>query len=316
MTGAAISVKLGGIPRHFEALRTPPSPPPPHHYPPPAPLQFSDIFFNRNIPAQTALDERALLRSGRAVFTARRNGEEDTCETWNLTLREEHRLRMFENKVLRKIFGAKRDEVTGEWRKLYNTELHALYSSPDIIGNAISRRLRWAGHVARMGESRNECWLGGRREKDFGEAETLDSCDWQIAEVTCIGGGTIFSYTSIDARRLCIVLKDTRQKPWRQLYCVELKEIFGAKRDEVTGEWRKLHNTELHALYSSPDIIRNIKSRCLRWAGHVARMGESRNAYRVSVGRPEGKRPLGRSRRSWEDNIKVDLSEVGYDDRE
>ncbi|KAJ4439081.1 hypothetical protein ANN_15038 [Periplaneta americana] len=95
-----------------------------------------------------------------------------------------------------------------------------------------------------------------------------------------------------------------------------LRKIFGAKQDEVTGEWRKLHNTELHALYSSPDIIRNIKSRRLRWAGHVARMGESRNAYRVLVGRPEGKRPLGRPRRRWEDNIKMDLREVGYDDRD
>ncbi|KAJ4438940.1 hypothetical protein ANN_14894 [Periplaneta americana] len=95
-----------------------------------------------------------------------------------------------------------------------------------------------------------------------------------------------------------------------------LRKIFGAKRDEVTGEWRKLHNTELHALYSSRDIIRNIKSRRLRWAGHVARMGESRNAYRVLVERPEGKRPLGRPRRRWEDNIKMDLREVGYDDRE
>ncbi|KAJ4432545.1 hypothetical protein ANN_21168, partial [Periplaneta americana] len=92
-----------------------------------------------------------------------------------------------------------------------------------------------------------------------------------------------------------------------------LRKIFGAKRDEVTGEWRKLHNTELHALYSSPDIIRNIKSRRLRWAGHVARMGESRNAYRVLVGRPEGKRPLGRPRRRWEDNIKMDLRRWGHD---
>ncbi|KAJ4430106.1 hypothetical protein ANN_22316 [Periplaneta americana] len=95
-----------------------------------------------------------------------------------------------------------------------------------------------------------------------------------------------------------------------------LRKIFGAKRVEVTGEWRKLHNAELHALYSSPDIIRNIKSRRLRWAGHVARMGESRNAYRVLVGRPEGKRPLGRPRGRWEDNIKMDLREVGYDDRD
>ncbi|KAJ4430807.1 hypothetical protein ANN_19398 [Periplaneta americana] len=94
-----------------------------------------------------------------------------------------------------------------------------------------------------------------------------------------------------------------------------LRKIFGAKRDEVTREWRKLHNAELQALYSSPDIIRNIKSRRLRWAGHVARMGESRNAYRVLVVRPEGKRPLGRPRRRWEDNIKMDLREVGYDGR-
>ncbi|KAJ4446624.1 hypothetical protein ANN_13321 [Periplaneta americana] len=95
-----------------------------------------------------------------------------------------------------------------------------------------------------------------------------------------------------------------------------LRKIFGAKRDEVTGEWRKLHNTELYAFYSSPDIIRNIKSRRLRWAWHVARIGESTNAYRVLVGRPEGKRPLGRPRHRWEDNIKMDLREVGYDDKE
>ncbi|KAJ4431289.1 hypothetical protein ANN_19886 [Periplaneta americana] len=94
-----------------------------------------------------------------------------------------------------------------------------------------------------------------------------------------------------------------------------LRKIFGAKRDEVTGEWRKLHNAELHALYSSPDIIRNIKSGRLKWAEHIARMDESRNAYRVLVGRPEKKRPLGRPRRRWEDNIKMDLREVGYDDK-
>ncbi|KAJ4441680.1 hypothetical protein ANN_11538 [Periplaneta americana] len=82
------------------------------------------------------------------------------CETWTLTLREEHRLRVFENKVLRKIFGAERDEVTEEWRKLHNAELHAFYSSPDIIRNIKSRRLRWAGHVARMGECRNAYRVG------------------------------------------------------------------------------------------------------------------------------------------------------------
>jgi hypothetical protein len=73
-----------------------------------------------------------------------------------------------------------------------------------------------------------------------------------------------------------------------------LRSKFGPKRDEVTGDWRKLHNEELHKLYSSPNIIRMIKSRRMIWAGHVARMGETRNAYRVLVGKPEGKRPLGR----------------------
>ena len=88
---------------------------------------------------------------------------------------------------------------------------------------------------------------------------------------------------------------------------------MGAKRDEIAGEWRKLHNAELHALYSSPNIIRNLKSRRLRWAGHVARMGQFRNPYRVLVGKPESKRALGRPRRRWEDNIKMDLMEVGCD---
>jgi hypothetical protein len=77
------------------------------------------------------------------------------CETWSLTLREEHRLGVFENRVLRRIFGPKGDEVTGEWRKLQNGELHNLYSSPDIIRRIKSRRMRWAGHVARTGEGRN-----------------------------------------------------------------------------------------------------------------------------------------------------------------
>jgi hypothetical protein len=74
------------------------------------------------------------------------------CETWSVTLREEQRLRVFENRVLRRIFGPKRDEVTGEWRKFHSEELHNWYSSPDIIRQVKSRRMRWAGHVARMGE--------------------------------------------------------------------------------------------------------------------------------------------------------------------
>jgi hypothetical protein len=93
-----------------------------------------------------------------------------------------------------------------------------------------------------------------------------------------------------------------------------LRRIFGPKRDEVTGSWRNLHNEELHGLYSSPDIVRVIKARRMKWAGHVARMGEVRGAYNILVGRPEGRRPLGRPRRRWEDNIKMDLREIGFGD--
>jgi hypothetical protein len=90
-----------------------------------------------------------------------------------------------------------------------------------------------------------------------------------------------------------------------------LRRIFGSKRDGVTGGWRKLYNEGLHNLYSSRSIIRIIKSRRMRWAGHVARMGEKRNVYRLLVGKPEGKRQLGRQKRRWIDNIKMDLLEIG-----
>jgi hypothetical protein len=89
-----------------------------------------------------------------------------------------------------------------------------------------------------------------------------------------------------------------------------LRKIFGPKR-EVNGSWRKLHNDELHSLYSSPNIVSVIKSRRMRWAGHVARMREGRGVNRVLVGRPEGKRPLGRPRRRRENNIKLDLRKIG-----
>jgi hypothetical protein len=91
-----------------------------------------------------------------------------------------------------------------------------------------------------------------------------------------------------------------------------LRRIFGPKRDEVTGEWMKLHNEELHNLYSSPDIIRQVKSRRMRWAGHVARTGEEKKMCKVSVGKPDGKRPLGRPRHRWEDGARMDLREIGW----
>jgi hypothetical protein len=91
-----------------------------------------------------------------------------------------------------------------------------------------------------------------------------------------------------------------------------LRKMFGPKREE-DGSFRKLHNDELHGLYSSPNIVRVIISRRMGWAGHVTRMGKGRGVYRVMVGRPEGKRPLGRPRRRWKDNIKLNLREIGID---
>ena len=90
-----------------------------------------------------------------------------------------------------------------------------------------------------------------------------------------------------------------------------LRRIFRPRRDELTGEWRRLHNEELNDLYSSPNIVRVIKSRKMRWAGHVARMGKERGVCRFSVGKPEGRTPLGRPKHSWVDNIRMDLQEVG-----
>jgi hypothetical protein len=110
----------------------------------------------------------------------------------------------------------------------------------------------------------------------------------------------LFSFRNLMSEVFCLV--------WM------LRRIFGPQRGEVTGEWRKMHNEELHDLYSSPSIIRIMKSMRMRWAGHVARTSEKMNAYRLLVGKPEGKRPLGRPRRRCVDNIRMDLVEVGWGD--
>ena len=103
-----------------------------------------------------------------------------------------------------------------------------------------------------------------------------------------------------------------REERWLRVFENRvLRRVFGPKRDEVTEEWRKLHNEELSDLYSLPNIMRVVKSRRMRWEGHVAHMGEGRGVHRVLVGKPEGKRPLGRPRRRWEKKIKMDLQEVG-----
>jgi hypothetical protein len=116
-------------------------------------------------------------------------------------------------------------------------------------------------------------------------------------------------YDSYGCETWSLTLKEER---WLRVFENRvLRRIFGSKRDEVTGEWRKLHNEELNGLYSLPNIVRVINSRRLRWAGHVARMQEGRDVYSVLVRKPEGKRPLGRPRRSWEDNVRMALQEVG-----
>jgi hypothetical protein len=91
-----------------------------------------------------------------------------------------------------------------------------------------------------------------------------------------------------------------------------LRRIFGPKVDEIIAYWRKLHNEELHNLYSSPDVIRMITSRRMRWESHIARMGKKRNAYRILVGKPEGKRPQGSPTHKWENNIKIGFRKVGW----
>ncbi|KAJ4427196.1 hypothetical protein ANN_24813 [Periplaneta americana] len=182
--------------------------------------------------------------------------------------------------IFKKIFGAKWDEVTGEWRKLHNAELHALYSSAGMIRNIISRLFAY-----RVLVGRSELKRPLRRPRRRWE----DNIKMDLREV---------GHDDRDWINLAQLFENK-----------VLRKIFGAKRDEVTGEWRKLRNSELHALYSSPDINWNIISRRLRWAGHVARISESRNAYRVLFGKPERKRLLGMPRRRWEDNtiIKMDL---------
>jgi len=113
--------------------------------------------------------------------------------------------------------------------------------------------------------------------------------------------------------RLCLYRCESWSLTLREKRRLRMFEnrVFGPKRDEVTGNWRKLHNEELSDLYSLPNIVRVVKSRRIRWAGHVARMGEGRGVHRVMVGKPERKRPLWKPRRRWEDNIKMDLEEVG-----
>ncbi|KAJ4430278.1 hypothetical protein ANN_22490 [Periplaneta americana] len=185
-----------------------------------------------------------------------------------------------------------------------------------------NRKRNWLGHCLRRNcllKDSLEGMVNGRRVRGRRGYQMIDDDMWIILlsknlKVRIYKTVVILADVLYGCETWTLTLREEHKL--RVFENKVLRKIFGAKRDEDTEEWRKLHNTELHALYSSPDIIRNIKSRRLRWAGHVAPMGESRNAYRLLVGGPEGKRPLGRPIRRWEDNIKMDLREVGYDDRD
>jgi hypothetical protein len=122
-------------------------------------------------------------------------------------------------------------------------------------------------------------------------------------------GGHVFIYCLFETWSLTL----REEQRLRVFETRVLRRIFSPKRDEKVGDWRTLHNEELHNLYSSKNITRMIKSMRMRWAGHVARMGETRIVYRILMGKPEGNRPLGRPRRRWADNIKMDLRKIGWD---
>ncbi|KAJ4437465.1 hypothetical protein ANN_17609 [Periplaneta americana] len=232
--------------------------------------------------------------------------------------------KVFKNKVLRKIFGAKRDEVTGEWRKLHNTELHALYSSPDIIRNIKSRRLRWAGHVARMGESRNayRVLVGrpeGKRPSGRPRRRWEDNIKLDLRELGYDDRDWINLAQDRDRWRAYVrAAMNLRRWCWQYFRGSDMSliEIINSKgpRTDLCGIPDFTACQEKERFPAITLCWRPLRR--LRWAGHVARMGESRNAYRVLVGRPEGKRPLGRPRRRWEDNIKMGLREMVYDDRD
>ncbi|KAJ4431282.1 hypothetical protein ANN_19879 [Periplaneta americana] len=219
----------------------------------------------------------------------------------HVTERERDMLRKCQRKMERKILN-----ITLRHR-LRNEDIRSQTHLKDAAETADKLKKKWIGHMMRLNTNRwtyiLTTWDLRIGKRNAGRQKTsLLSKNLKVRIYKTV----ILPVVLCGCETWTLTLREEQRL--RAFENKVLRKIFGAKRDEVTGEWRKLHNTELHPLYSAPDIIRNIKSRRLRWAMH-------RNAYRVLVGRPEGKRPLGRPRRRWEDNIKMDLREVGYDER-
>jgi len=172
------------------------------------------------------------------------------------------------------------------------------YSRDFLVKGQRVERVVWLWHAKFVRLSKHSVVPERLRSTELHGCSTKDVTGQQTMSIKFLLLCQIFSLTLREERRL------------RMFENRVLRRIFGPKREDVTGEWRNLHNEELNDLYYSPNIFRVIKSRIMRWAGHVARVGDSRVLYRVLVGKPKGKRPLGRPRLRWEDNIIIDLQEV------
>ena len=133
---------------------------------------------------------------------------------------------------------------------------------------------------------------------------------YQCTAFEIIDGAQIILKSQNEATTWTLTLRE--EKRLQVFESKVLRKIYGSKRDDETGEWRRLHNGELHELYGKPDVMRIVKSRRLQWAGHVTRMGNEKGAWKLLVGKPVGKRPVGRPRMRWENNINHDLREVDY----
>ncbi|KAJ4437888.1 hypothetical protein ANN_13827 [Periplaneta americana] len=244
------------------------------------------------------------------------------CETLTLTLREEHRLRVFENKVLRKIFGAKRDEVTGEWRKLHNTELHALYSSADIIRNIKSRRLRWAGHVAQVISASPDvpefCPAGVLLHASKSTRRRLeDNIKMDLRELIYDDRDLIHLAQDRDQWRACeggneppVSLKAILSYG-SEAWTVKNKDVSRLTANEMRfmrratagyTRWDHKKNEDIMQELQIEPIMQCISKYQLQWKCHLERMDRWRIPKALFHYHPHGKRSLGRPKKRWTEN--------------